>query len=85
MDLVWLLSVLLVGAALGYYISTLRQTRRIFLSSKSVAIDAGSSGNKKTKSKEPLEIEKLADFRKNFKMVPSLTLPPCLCIAPRYQ
>ncbi|KAG7580456.1 Peptidyl-tRNA hydrolase PTH2 [Arabidopsis suecica] len=69
MDLVWLLSVLLLGAALGFYISTLQQTRRIFVSSKSVAVNAGSSGYKKTKSKEPLEIEKLADFRKNFKMV----------------
>ncbi|CAL9219374.1 unnamed protein product [Arabidopsis halleri] len=69
MDLVWLISVLLLGAALGFYISTLRQTRQIFALSKSVAINAGSSGNKKTKSKEPLEIEKLADLRKNFKMV----------------
>ncbi|KAL1211454.1 hypothetical protein V5N11_023469 [Cardamine amara subsp. amara] len=70
MDLMWLISALLLGAALGYCISTFLKTRRIFVSSKSVAINAGSSsGNKKTKSKEPLEIEKLADFRKNFKMV----------------
>lgn len=71
----WLISALLLGAALGLYISTLPQTRRIFVSSKSVAINAGSSGNKKTKLKEPLEIEKLADFRKKFKMVSRLTLP----------
>ncbi|KAL0720029.1 hypothetical protein Bca4012_069353 [Brassica carinata] len=64
MDLLWLCAILL-GAALGYYISTKRH--RIFVpSSKSVA---ESSGNKKTKSKEPLEIEKLTDSRKRFKMV----------------
>ncbi|CAH2055243.1 unnamed protein product [Thlaspi arvense] len=68
MDLMCL-TALLLGAAIGYYISTLRQARRIFVPSKPVAINAESSGNKKTKSKEPLEIEKLTDFRKKFKMV----------------
>ncbi|CAN8260591.1 unnamed protein product [Cochlearia groenlandica] len=68
MDLMWL-SALLLGAVIGYYISTLRQSRRIFVYSKSAATNAESSGNKKTKSKEPLEIEKLTDFRKKFKMV----------------
>ncbi|CAG7890726.1 hypothetical protein BRARA_A03849 [Brassica rapa] len=64
MDLMWL-TALLLGAVLGYYISTLR--RRIFVpSSKSVA---ESSGNKKIKSKEPLEIEELTVSRKRFKMV----------------
>ncbi|XP_010463741.1 PREDICTED: peptidyl-tRNA hydrolase 2, mitochondrial-like isoform X2 [Camelina sativa] len=68
-DLMWLIiSGLLVGAALGYFISTLQLTRRIFVSSsKSVAINAGLK--KKTQSKEPLQIEKLADIRKKFKMV----------------
>ncbi|VVA96277.1 unnamed protein product [Arabis nemorensis] len=55
MDLMWLIA-LLLGAALGYYISTLRQSRRIFVSSKSIGISADSSGNKKTKTKEPLEV-----------------------------
>ncbi|VVA96281.1 unnamed protein product [Arabis nemorensis] len=68
MDLMWLIA-LLLGAALGYYISTLRQSRRIFVSSKSVAINAASSSNKKMKSKEPLEIEKFTDFRQKFKMI----------------
>ncbi|EOA32507.1 hypothetical protein CARUB_v10015788mg [Capsella rubella] len=63
-DWMWLMSVLLLGAALGFYLSTLPQTRRIFVSFKSVSINTGSSGNSKTKSKEPLEIERLADFRK---------------------
>lgn len=63
------LTALFLGAVLGYYISTLR--RRIFVpSSKSVA---ESSGNKKIKSKEPLEIEELTVSRKRFKMVFSLT------------
>uniref|UniRef100_A0A1J3DCK7 peptidyl-tRNA hydrolase n=1 Tax=Noccaea caerulescens TaxID=107243 RepID=A0A1J3DCK7_NOCCA len=61
MDLMWL-SALILGAAIGYYISTLRQSRRFFVSSNSTA-------NKKTKTKEPLEIEKLTDFRRKFKMV----------------
>lgn len=68
MDLMWL-SALILGAAIGYYISTLRQSRRFFVSSKSVAVNADSSANKKTKTKEPLEIEKLTDFRRKFKMV----------------
>ncbi|XP_009118990.1 peptidyl-tRNA hydrolase 2, mitochondrial isoform X1 [Brassica rapa] len=64
MDLMWL-TALFLGAVLGYYISTLR--RRISApSSKSVA---ESSGNKKIKSKEPLEIEELTVSRKRFKMV----------------
>ncbi|ESQ49806.1 hypothetical protein EUTSA_v10021622mg [Eutrema salsugineum] len=67
-DLMWL-SALLLGAALGYYISTLRQSRGIFVPSRTVTINADSNGNKKTKSKEPLEIEKLTDFRQKFKMV----------------
>ncbi|XP_010504964.1 PREDICTED: peptidyl-tRNA hydrolase 2, mitochondrial [Camelina sativa] len=62
-----IISGLLVGAALGYFISTVQLTRRIFVSSpKSVAINAG---HKKAQSKEPLQIEKLADLRKKFKMV----------------
>uniref|UniRef100_A0A1J3ETG8 peptidyl-tRNA hydrolase n=1 Tax=Noccaea caerulescens TaxID=107243 RepID=A0A1J3ETG8_NOCCA len=68
MDLMWL-SALILGAAIGYYISTLRQSRRFFGSSKTVAVNADSTANKKTKTKEPLEIEKLTDFRRNFKMV----------------
>lgn len=68
MDFMWL-SALILGAAIGYYISTLRQSRRFFGSSKSVAVNADSTANKKTKTKEPLEIEKLTDFRRKFKMV----------------
>uniref|UniRef100_A0A1J3J215 peptidyl-tRNA hydrolase n=1 Tax=Noccaea caerulescens TaxID=107243 RepID=A0A1J3J215_NOCCA len=68
MDLMWL-SALILGAAIGYYISILRQSRRFFGSSKSVAVNADSTANKKTKTKEPLEIEKLTDFRRKFKMV----------------
>ncbi|XP_010558631.1 PREDICTED: peptidyl-tRNA hydrolase 2, mitochondrial [Tarenaya hassleriana] len=68
MDLTWL-SALIVGAALGYCIGT-RRPARIFTSSKNVAKNvAAAGGNKKNKSKEPLEIEKLADILDDFKMV----------------
>ncbi|CAN8300224.1 unnamed protein product [Cochlearia groenlandica] len=57
MDLTWL-SALIVGAALGFCIGTRR-------SKPVVDID----GAIETKSKSPLEIEKLADILDDFKMV----------------
>ncbi|CAA7038510.1 unnamed protein product [Microthlaspi erraticum] len=67
MDLMWITWLpLVLGAAIGYYISFLRESRRVFVASKSVA---DSTANKKSKTKEPLEIEKLTDFRRKFKMV----------------
>ncbi|KAK9665817.1 hypothetical protein RND81_14G138600 [Saponaria officinalis] len=66
MDLTWL-SALLVGAgclAFGYYIGARRQA--CFLVS---AATSKQSVTKKNRVQEPLEIEKLADVLKDFKMV----------------
>ena len=62
MDLTWLSS-LIVGAALGFCIGTRR--------SKPPAVD-GAAINNKLVSKDPPEIEKLADILDDFKMVPLL-------------
>ncbi|WZY80648.1 hypothetical protein YC2023_027032 [Brassica napus] len=59
MDLTWLSS-LIVGAALGFCIGTRR--------SKPPAVD-GAAINNKLVSKDPPEIEKLADILDDFKMV----------------
>lgn len=70
MDLSWL-SAILVGAgclAIGYCIGSLRPSF-IFLTTKKDLKDADV---KKSKAKEPLEIEKLADILDDFKMVTSL-------------
>lgn len=68
MDLSWL-SALIVGAgcfALGYCIGT----RPFFLISARKARDAAVANEmKKNKTKEPFEIEKLADILEDFKMV----------------
>ncbi|XAR52085.1 Aminoacyl-tRNA hydrolase [Bertholletia excelsa] len=69
MDMSWL-SALLVGAgcfALGYLISA-RFPARIFFATR-VSKDTFSDGKKKSRPKEPLEIEKLADILEDFKMV----------------
>ncbi|KAG8647924.1 hypothetical protein MANES_09G126350v8 [Manihot esculenta] len=71
MDLRWL-SAILVGAgclALGYCIGSHRPAF-IFLRTKVAKDDTlFGNGNKKNKSKEPLEIEKLADILDDFKMI----------------
>ncbi|KAF2306699.1 hypothetical protein GH714_020641 [Hevea brasiliensis] len=71
MDLRWL-SAILVGAgclALGYCIGS-RRPAFIFLRAK-LAKDGTlfGSGSKKNKSKEPFDVEKLADILDDFKMV----------------
>jgi len=72
MDLSWL-SAILVGAgcfALGYCIAS-RRPAFLFLTSKTTKCPpvVSDSNRKKAKSKEPLEIEKLADILDDFKMV----------------
>ncbi|KAJ7949878.1 peptidyl-tRNA hydrolase 2, mitochondrial-like [Quillaja saponaria] len=72
MDLTWL-SAVLVGAgclALGYLIGS-RYPGRIFVSLRGRLTEEISVGNvkKKDKTKEPLEIEKLATIIEDFKMV----------------
>ncbi|XP_057970776.1 uncharacterized protein LOC131159693 isoform X3 [Malania oleifera] len=71
MDLTWL-SAILVGAgclALGYYIGT-RYPACLFVSPKIAKSTAAVEGNNnKSRLKQPLEIEKLADILEDFKMV----------------
>ncbi|KAL5568249.1 hypothetical protein UlMin_024824 [Ulmus minor] len=71
MDLSWV-SAILVGAgclAFGYFMGA-RYPARIFVSTRLGNDSAFSSGgNKKKNSKEPLEIEKLADILEDFKMI----------------
>lgn len=74
----FLLSAIIVGAgcfALGYYIGGHHPTCLPFPAR--VAKDSPStSSSKKNKSKEPLEIEKLAGILEDFKMVPLSS--PCI-------
>ncbi|KAL2921436.1 Peptidyl-tRNA hydrolase 2 mitochondrial [Bienertia sinuspersici] len=70
MALTWL-SAILVGAgclALGYYFGA-RHPARIFVSTTTSKASVTNNGNKKNRSQEPLEIEKLADILEDFKMV----------------
>lgn len=69
-DMTWL-SALLVGAgcfALGYLLSA-RYPACIFASTRRAKETSAKDGNKKSRTKEPLEIEKLADILEDFKMV----------------
>ncbi|KAK4740653.1 hypothetical protein SAY87_024241 [Trapa incisa] len=70
MDISWL-SAILVGAgclALGYYIGE-RHPAFFFFQTRKAKETSVSNGGKKTKPKETLEIEKLADIMDDFKMV----------------
>ena len=70
MALTWL-SAILVGAgclALGYYIGV-RHPAHFRVSAKLAKSTGPNNGNKKNRSQEPLEIEKLADILEDFKMV----------------
>lgn len=70
MALTWL-SAILVGAgclALGYYIGV-RHPAHYLISAKLAKSTGPNHGNKKNRSQEPLEIEKLADILEDFKMV----------------
>ncbi|KMT16695.1 hypothetical protein BVRB_3g049790 [Beta vulgaris subsp. vulgaris] len=70
MALTWL-SAILVGAgclALGYYFGA-RHPAQFFVSATSSKDSVTSSGSKKKRAQDPLEIEKLADILQDFKMV----------------
>ncbi|CAL5408085.1 unnamed protein product [Camellia sinensis] len=70
MDMTWI-NALLVGAgcfALGYLMSA-RHLARNFVSTRVAKETSVVDVNKKNRSKEPLEIEKLADILEDFKMV----------------
>lgn len=69
-DMTWF-SALLVGAgcfALGYLLSA-RYPACKFVSTRVAKETSAVDGNKKSRPKEPLEIEKLADILEDFKMV----------------
>lgn len=71
MDLAWL-SAIVVGAGclvLGYYIGS-KYPPRVFVKAKLAKSNESSrNGKKKDKTKEPLEVENLADILDDFKMV----------------
>jgi peptidyl-tRNA hydrolase, PTH2 family len=75
MDVSWL-STILVGAgclAMGFFIGTRKLRIKFFITKKLEKAAETVDGNKKEATKQPLEIEKLAEIIEDFKMV---TSPP---------